>query len=251
MVLAQQPVEVQGAIRHHSGDGSWPAFITKRRALYPYTPDMPAVLVEGAPLHETDLELGQNETITGVELGDSVRWEATPAASGDPTTPTPHVIIKAHEAGIATNGTIFTTKRIYRLKLRSYQHTAQESIGFYFPDEVLAAMHAADTATVANDPPSDPTAPTVDPSRLNFAYRIDGPALRWRPVRAFDDGTRTWIEMPQTPSPATPTLLGDNGIMLNYRVRGSYYIVDSLFSQAELVAGVGRSQDRVTITRSQ
>jgi type IV secretion system protein VirB9 len=70
-------------------------------------------------------------------------------------------------------------------------------------------------------------------------------------VRAFDDGTRTWIEMPQTPSPATPTLLGDNGIMLNYRVRGSYYIVDSLFSQAELVAGVGRSQDRVTITRSQ
>jgi type IV secretion system protein VirB9 len=226
------------------------------------------VLVEGAPLHETDLELGQNEIITGVELGDSVRWEATSAASGDPATPTPHVIIKAHEAGIATNGTIFTTKRIYRLKLRSYQHTAQESIGFYFPDEVLAAMHAADTAPVANDPTNtlvadssarlagspnaaDPTAPSVDPSRLNFAYRIDGPALRWRPVRAFDDGTRTWIEMPPSPSPVAPALLGDNGTMLNYRVRGSYYIVDSLFSRAELVAGVGRSQDRVTIARTE
>ena len=35
--------------------------------------------------------------------------------------------------------------------------------------------------------------------------------------------------------------------MANYRVQGNYYVVDRLFNQAVLVAGVGREQDRVTI----
>jgi type IV secretory pathway VirB9-like protein len=38
--------------------------------------------------------------------------------------------------------------------------------------------------------------------------------------------------------------------MVNYRVRGDYYVVDRLFDQAVLVAGVGRQQDRETIQYS-
>ena len=38
--------------------------------------------------------------------------------------------------------------------------------------------------------------------------------------------------------------------LANYRVAGNYYIVDRLFDQAVLLAGVGREQDRVTITYS-
>jgi type IV secretory pathway VirB9-like protein len=40
---------------------------------------------------------------------------------------------------------------------------------------------------------------------------------------------------------------GDGNEMVNYRVRGDYYIVDKLFDQAVLVSGVGREQDRVSI----
>jgi type IV secretion system protein VirB9 len=36
--------------------------------------------------------------------------------------------------------------------------------------------------------------------------------------------------------------------MVNYRVEGNYYVADRLFSNAVLVAGVGRDQDRVTIS---
>ncbi|TXH83454.1 MAG: P-type conjugative transfer protein TrbG, partial [Thauera aminoaromatica] len=36
----------------------------------------------------------------------------------------------------------------------------------------------------------------------------------------------------------------------NYRVQGDRYIVDTIFDKAILIAGVGRSQDRVTITRT-
>lgn len=35
--------------------------------------------------------------------------------------------------------------------------------------------------------------------------------------------------------------------MVNYRVRGNYYVVDRLFDNAVMVAGVGREQDHVSV----
>ncbi len=43
---------------------------------------------------------------------------------------------------------------------------------------------------------------------------------------------------------------GSGSQMVNYRVRGNYYVVDRLFDQAVLVSGVGRQQDRETIAYS-
>ncbi len=43
---------------------------------------------------------------------------------------------------------------------------------------------------------------------------------------------------------------GNGRQIVNYRVRGDFYIVDRLFEQAVLVAGVGRHQDKVTISRT-
>ena len=60
-----------------------------------------------------------------------------------------------------------------------------------------------------------------------------------------------YIQMPTTTkSSEAPALLvaaGDGSEMVNYRVRGDYYVVDKLFDQAVLVSGVGREQDRVSI----
>ena len=36
----------------------------------------------------------------------------------------------------------------------------------------------------------------VDPDQLNFTYKIDGPNLPFRPIRAFDDGSHVYIQMP-------------------------------------------------------
>lgn len=48
-------------------------------------------------------------------------------------------------------------------------------------------------------------------------------------------------------APALLVAAGDGSEMVNYRVRGDYYVVDKLFDQAVLVSGVGREQDRVSI----
>ena len=48
-------------------------------------------------------------------------------------------------------------------------------------------------------------------------------------------------------APALLVAAGSGSQMVNYRVRGEYYVVDRLFGQAVMVSGVGRQQDRVTI----
>ena len=85
-LLAQQPQEVQEAVKQHQQDGAWQVYKTPRRELYPYDEGQePAV--DCAPLRTTDIQLEPGETITDVASGDSERWLVTPASSGDPRNP--------------------------------------------------------------------------------------------------------------------------------------------------------------------
>ena len=258
-LLAQQPAEVQAAMKEHQQDGKWPVYRTAEYTLYPYN-QKPEPAVDCAPLRTTDIQLQPGETITDVALGDTERWMATPAASGDPRNAVPHLAVKPQVPGIETNLTIYTTKHIYHLLLRSRGRAMQE-VEFYYPDELSAAMKAADTAAanakqVAADPPGDSDniakVAAVDPAQLNFAYAVAGPNVPWKPVRAFDDGSHVYVQMPAgMKSSEAPALLinaGSGTQMVNYRVKGNYYVVDRLFSDAILVSGVGRDQDRVTIS---
>lgn len=94
---------------------------------------------------------------------------------------------------------------------------------------------------------------------LNFGYSISGDAS-WKPLRVYNDGVKTIIQMPssmaQTEAPTLLVIRKDGGlfsddetVMVNYRVQDDRYIVDTIFDKAILIAGVGSSQDRVTITR--
>jgi type IV secretion system protein VirB9 len=218
--------------------------------------------VNCAPLRTTDLQLQRGETITDVAMGDTERWMATPASSGDPLNPVPHLAVKPQQAGIDTNLTVYTTRHIYHLLLRSHGPATQQ-VEFYYPEEVLTAMKEADaaaakaTAETATDPPDDGNAAdvvrvaTLDPAQLNFSYDISGPNVPWKPVRAFDDNSHVYLQMPPgmktSDAPALLIAVSGGTQMVNYRVMGNYYAVDRLFNQAILVSGVGREQDRVTI----
>jgi len=258
-LLAQQPVEMQAAIKKHQRDSKWPVYRRAEYTLYPYN-QKPEPAIDCAPLRTTDIQLQPGETITDVALGDTERWMATPAASGDPRNAVPHLAVKPQVPGIETNLTIYTTKHIYHLLLRSRGRAMQE-VEFYYPDELAEAMKAADTAAAsakqeAADPPGDSDnvvkVAAVDPAQLNFAYTVAGPNIPWKPIRAFDDGSHVYVQMPAgMKSSEAPALLinaGSGTQMVNYRVKGNYYVVDRLFSDAILVSGVGRDQDRVTIS---
>jgi hypothetical protein len=79
-ILAQQPQEVQEAVKQHQQNGAWQVYKTPRRELYPYDEGQePAV--DCAPLRTTDIQLEPGETITDVASGDSERWLVTPATA--------------------------------------------------------------------------------------------------------------------------------------------------------------------------
>ncbi|MEM7570449.1 MAG: TrbG/VirB9 family P-type conjugative transfer protein, partial [Pseudomonadota bacterium] len=90
--------------------------------------------------------------------------------------------------------------------------------------------------------------------RLNFRYAIDGDSPPWRPLRAFDDGRKVFIQFPARldQGEAPPLFVvgrsGDSQLV-NYRVNGNYYIVDRLFAAAELRLGE-KNQQVVRILRT-
>jgi P-type conjugative transfer protein TrbG len=263
-IVAHQPSEVRQAIKEHEATGRWTTYSTAGSVLYPFG-EGPEPIVDCAALRTTDVQLQPGETVTDLAIGDQERWMATPASSGDPGNPVPHIALKPQAPGIETNLTVYTTKHIYHLVLRSRTRAMQE-IEFYYPEELLASMRQADDAAakanqqtaqeIAIDPTGDRDGSAikvaaVDPSQLNFSYKIDGPNVPWRPLRVFDDRSHVYLEMPtamkSSQAPALLIAAGGGTQMVNYRVRGSYFVVDRLFEKGVLLAGVGRQQDRVVI----
>jgi len=188
-ILATQPSEVRQAVREHEASGKWPVYRTPGFVLYPFG-EGPEPVVDCAALRTTDIQLQPGETVTDLAIGDQERWMATPASSGDPRNSVPHIALKPQAPGIETNLTIYTTKHIYHLVLRSRARAMQE-VEFYYPKELIAAMRDADAAVAkakiqdaqeeaASDPPDDASGgvvkiAAVDPSQLNFSYTISGP----------------------------------------------------------------------------
>jgi type IV secretion system protein VirB9 len=126
------------------------------------------------------------------------------------------------------------------------------SVSWLYPEDQLIALRrqnvVADTAT--------PVASGVALDSLHFRYTIDGDTPPWRPLRAFDDGKKVYIEFPYGISQGEmPPLFvigpeGKTSDLVNYRVRGNHMIVDRLFAAAELRFGSGLFQQRVRIVRT-
>ena len=112
-----------------------------------------------------------------------------------------------------------------------------------YPQDQLIALRAQNAAAEA----AAPVASGIDINALNFRYRIEGDDPAWRPLRAFDDGKQVFIEFPagiaqgEMPPLWVVGAAGDDQLV-NYRVNGSYMIVDQLFAAAELRLGADPQQ---------
>ena len=85
------------------------------------------------------------------------------------------------------------------------------------------------------------------PERLQFRYAISGSNPPWKPVSAFDDGQKVYIQFPAGIAQGElPPLfvVGPTGEsqLVNARFRAPYYVVDRLFGAAELRLGEDKQQ---------
>ena len=206
-----------------------------------------------APGQVTDIALQEGEELVGpgpVAAGDTVRWIIGDTLSGAGASRRVHILVKPTRPDIMTNLVINTSRRTYHIELRATPATYMAGVSWSYPQDELIALRAAETERER----LAPVAGGIDFGALNFAYRISGDKVAWRPQRVFDDGRQLFVEFGANVATAEmPPLfiLGDKGAaeLVNYRVQGRFMIVDRLFERAELRLGSGRAAKSVRIER--
>lgn len=226
---------------------------------YIYGSHQPSVLC--AVLQVCDIQLQQGEKVNGLHLGDKARWTIEPAITGTSPFEIVHVIVKPHDVGLDTTLIVTTDRRTYNIRLRSHRTKFMPKVTFTYPEDALAKWDALkSTQRVTKQKKIIPQTGEYL-GELNFEYNIEG-NTSWKPVRVYNNGVKTIIQMPETMAQTeAPTLLvvrendamfsSDEEVLVNYRVQGDRYIVDTVFNKAILIVGVGRNQNKVTITRKE
>lgn len=221
--------------------------------VYPYTAGA-LYQVYTAPAEVTDVALQEGEQLVGsgpVAAGDTVRWIIGDTESGTSATKRIHILVKPTRPSLQTNLVINTDRRTYLLELRSTARTYMASVSWQYPEDQLIALKRQNKEAEA----VAPLATGIDIAALNFRYAIDGDSAPWKPLRAFDDGTKVYIEFPsgigQGEMPPLFVVGPAGGSeLVNYRVRRNYMIVDRLFPAAELRMGDEDSARRIRISRT-
>lgn len=208
--------------------------------------------VRTSPGTITDIALEPGETLIAVASGDTARWIIGDTESGAEATRRTHILVKPVSAGLTTNLVVTTDRRVYHLQLTSGAAAAVALSWTYPPGALISVKGKPGTE---RPQAAETVRPAFDVGTLCFGYTISGDAPPWRPVRAFDDGQRTYVELPDTIATreAPPFFItgpDQAPALVNYRMRGRFYIIDRLFDQAELRLGQKKQMIvRITWTR--
>lgn len=224
---------------------------------YPYLPGKQYPVV-CAVLQVCDIALQPGESVTGLNAGDP-RYQVEPSISGSGGTERLHLILKPLDTNLSTTMVVATNRRVYHFRLKASREDSMPLVSFTYPEVAMAKWDAirAKEVKARNEATIKDTGEYL--GDLNFNYQVDG-AASWKPVRVYNDGRKTIIEMPSTidqgDAPALLVVSKDGGVfsdeqtrLVNYRLQGKRYIVDTIFEKAVLLAGVGSEQERVTITK--
>ncbi|MEM7621231.1 MAG: P-type conjugative transfer protein TrbG [Pseudomonadota bacterium] len=206
--------------------------------VYPYTKGALYKLYT-AVNQMTDITLQPGEQLISISAGDTARWIIGDTTSGSGASERIHIRIKPTHLDLSTNLIINTNKRTYFLELESQTKAYMASVSWTYPqDEIVAIKHEQEKI---NKKANLRIAKDVSLNNLNFNYTLRGDAP-WKPIRAFDDGKKVYIQFAKTlsRSQAPPLFVraaSGKPALLNYRVKGTYYIVDQLFTEAQLRLG--------------
>lgn len=256
---ALTPQEQAGLAHGEQGTTSGSAPVAGAHGFITFPYGVNQISIVCAPLHVCDVALQPGEHVNSVNVGDNVRWSIEPALTGSGADEVQHVIIKPREVGLDTSLVVATNRRAYYLRLRSHKTRYMPQVAFSYPED--SAMKFDILKARQQREIKEKTIPQTRDylPKLSFEYDVSGQAT-WKPVRIYNDGARTVIEMPpsmaQTEAPILLIVRKEGGlftdaeeVMVNYSLQGSRYIVDTVFEKAVLVAGVGSNQDRVMIQR--
>lgn len=189
-----------------------------------------------APLQVTDVQFQPGEHVISIAAGDTLRWQVSKTYSGSGKDQREHLLIKPNHPGIKNSVVIMTNLRNYHLELISTKNTYMNVVNWQYPNQSFVNHYKKSDSqnSVLNG---------LNLSSMQFNYQlqvVDGSKPDWMPEMVFTDGDKTYIKFPPNMQEAPVLFLTNDsgtGHIVNYRVQGNYYIVDTVISRAQLRLG--------------
>lgn len=184
----------------------------------------------------TTILLQSGEELQFLGGGDTSRWGIEQATTGSVDGERTVIYVKPYQKGIKTNLVINTNKRQYQLFLQSAENYYNPLISFVYPRE---AKLNYETQKIKDETQLTP----VNTEDLFFDYKITPQKYKIAPAQVFDDGRKTFlvmkkeIEVSEAPVIYVEDTFTGEIALVNYRVKGNYYIVDRLFDKAVVKLG--------------
>jgi type IV secretion system protein VirB9 len=230
------------------------------RIMYPYGQYLPKLTC--TLMRVCDIQLEPGELLTGKPVsGDTARWMMSKQTSGTGDKAITHVIVKPTDVNIQTNLIITTDRRTYQVELYSSPNEKDylNMIGFYYPEDLTSEWDESAKLKAKEQKAHDQLVAAQLPAgaadRLDFDYSIDGGSgVAFKPVRVYNDGLKTYIQLPEgVPTAEAPVLLligkDNKPEIVNWRPKTpTLYEVDKLFDKAMLVVGTDGDEQKITIT---
>ncbi len=273
-VLRRRQDEVEAAAAIARGEGA-PLIQRSTTEVFPYGESQP--MLTCTPDRACDIELEPGERVYNVACGDNRRWQLERLYSGDPAGKTTHVIAKPRAHGISTNIVIGTSRRTYHVGLHSPPledlkkadtHYIRH-VAFYYPEDFVAdwttpddlafleqQAEAAESRYRAEQQRLDEaTTLATMAGQLDFRYTLKGKGrVPWRPTAVWDDGLRTYIQLPDSHRGGHPAVVieeaGEERLPnLTWDPTQKRILIHAVFESARLFEGVGRKRLEIRIRK--
>lgn len=191
----------------------------------------------------TVITLQDDEHVIGFLPSDTTFWDVKL------TNDRKRVLVRPKEAERFNSGSLATNKRTYELTFKSYgegvswyqrvswnfNEDADPAFGVFRGDAVSLSQGRQNQQVEKRVKPIDRTESSPDPtnwkvdiSKAHFDYQIKNPGnAQFAPLRVFDDGTFTYIQMPHLQDlPAVFSVDKDGSIrIVDYVVKNNYIMV--------------------------
>lgn len=189
----------------------------------------------------TDIQFQPGEEILYIGGADTIRWILDKDVSGTGVNKQWHLFVKPQKPDISTNFIVTTDRHTYHLDVYAKTWSTPIINWTYPQEERLTIMRQQERQREIDTNEIHLGQDNLSLDSMNFKYKIDGRNYPWKPLLVFDDGSKTYIQMPASMrSSEAPALFikdGKNLLLVNYRVKNGYYIIDRLFEEAEMRNG--------------
>jgi type IV secretion system protein VirB9 len=244
------PAAGQASVRESNSAGILrPQDYSHAAVVYEYNADL-VYEVYAQPLRVSDICLEPGElAVEAPFVSDSERWILGGGVSYENNMTVQHIYVKPASSGLSASLIINTSRRVYRIILRSYADVHMPIVRWRYsalmPQNFLPSP-LSDYAEKNNSSSS-----SLDPGLLSFNYRVKHSLFNkpyWLPELVFDDGSKTYIRFPaQVLQREMPAVFENRRYILNYRVLGNLIVIDKLVE--EITVKIERAEIYITKKR--